>query len=306
VSTHRFTFSSAAAIAVAALAPASESEAQSSVAVSPFVSYVPSAATNPLAGMSLTFGGTTGLALRTSADVSLSTPRVADSAAANGSTGGARPWAADADVMLLLSSLFGGGGPTAFNHTFSPYLFSGIGMVGGDSAGRNVVHNGWSYGAGALVPLGQDADIFGEARWRMSQYVLPTSNGAPDSKSEMRFGVAFHVGGGDSPAPRRRYADNYDDEVVTAPVVVPQQQPVIVQQAPPPTVIVQQPDVIEQPAREVIVRERPQRVNEININLGHRRVVHRTVVRRVYRRGPRQTTTVVTKVITPEMRRRRR
>src|SRR5205085_1653215 len=163
----------------------------SNVTVSPFVSYVPSAATNPLAGMSLTFGGTTGLALRTSADVSLTSPRVADSVAGSGYSGGARPWAADADVMLLLSSLFGGGGPTAFNHTFSPYLFSGIGLVGGDSAGRNVVHNGWSYGAGALVPLGMDADIFGEARWRMSQYVMPTAKDAPDSKSELRFGVAF-------------------------------------------------------------------------------------------------------------------
>jgi len=302
VSTHRFTFSSAAAIAVAALMPTSESEAQSNVTVSPFVSYVPSAATNPLAGMSLTFGGTTGLALRTSADVSLSSPRVADSANANGYTGGARPWAADADVMLLLSSLFGGGGPTAFNHTFSPYLFSGIGMVGGDSAGRNVVHNGWSYGAGALVPLGQDADIFGEARWRMSQYVLPTAKDAPDSRSELRFGVAFHVGG--SPAPRRRYADNYDDEVVTAPVIQPQQQPVIVQQA-PPVIVQQQPEVVQEPEREVIVRERPQRVNEININLGHSRVVHHRVVQRVYRRAPRQTTTVVTRVITPDMRRRR-
>lgn len=294
MSTHRFTFTSAAAIAVAALTPTSDVEAQSNVAVSPFVSYVPSAATNPLAGMSLTFGGTTGLALRTSADMSLSTPRVADSAATNGYVGGQRPWAADADVMLLLSSLFGGDGPTAFNHTFSPYLFSGIGLIGGDSAGRNVVHNGWSYGAGAMIPLGLDADAFGEARWRMNEYVLPTAKNAPDSKSELRFGLNFHVGGSRVPPRGRRYAD---DDVMTAPVVAP--QPVVVQQ--PAPVIIQQPAPVvvqqEEPVREVVVqREPPQRVMEINVNLPHSRVGHRRVVERVYRGSARPT--VVTKVIT--------
>src|SRR5262245_25875293 len=56
------------------LSPMAVAIAQSSVAISPFVSYVPSAATNPLAGMALTFGGTTGLALRGSADLSVSNP----------------------------------------------------------------------------------------------------------------------------------------------------------------------------------------------------------------------------------------
>src|SRR5205814_4827023 len=122
---------------------------------------------------------------------------------------GYRPWGADADAILFLGGL--GGGATMFSHTLSPYLFSGIGLTGGDSAGNNVVRNGWSYGAGATIPLGLDADVFGEARWRMSQYVLPTAKNAPSSKSELRFGLSFHVGGGGSsnqpssgPSRRRR------------------------------------------------------------------------------------------------------
>jgi hypothetical protein len=199
-----------AAIAVIALAPLAV-EGQSTVAVSPFVSLVPSSNANPLAGMALTFGGTTGLALRGSADMSIANPNKLDSA-----SGGSRyrPWGADADAMLFLGGL--GGGATVFSRALSPYLFSGIGLTGGDSAGRYVVNNGWSYGAGAAIPLGLDADLFAEARWRMSQYVLPTAKGAPDSKSEFRFGLSFHVGGGSrsEPAPRRRgrHMDVYDNE----------------------------------------------------------------------------------------------
>ncbi|MGH7637595.1 MAG: hypothetical protein ACREOK_08075 [Gemmatimonadaceae bacterium] len=230
---------------------------QSSVAVSPFVSYVPSAATNPLAGFALTFGGTTGLALRSSAEISISNPRV-DSAA--GMTGGYRPWGADADAMLFLGGL--GGGATVFSRALAPYVFAGIGLTGGDSAGTNVVNHGWSYGLGATIPLGLHADVFGEARWRMNEYVLPTSQGAPDSKSEMRFGLAFHVGGGGSgvaPRPRRRHrmAEQDDDvEYVVTPAPAPAPQVVVVEQqaAPEPVIIVQ-----EQPAPEpiVIVQQQP-------------------------------------------------
>ena len=64
-------------VAVAALigSPIVAAFGQSSVAVSPFVALVPSATSNPLAGFSLTFGGTTGLALRSGADVVLFTSR---------------------------------------------------------------------------------------------------------------------------------------------------------------------------------------------------------------------------------------
>jgi hypothetical protein len=236
-----------------AMTPVLAAGAQSSVAVSPFVSYIPSAATNPLAGFALTFGGTTGLALRSSAEMSISTPRI-DSAAA---TGGYRPWGADADAMLFLGGL--GGGATVFSRALSPYVFAGIGMTGGDSAGKNVVGHGWSYGAGATIPLGFHAGIFAEARWRLSEYVLPTSKGAPDSRSSMRFGLSFNVGGGSAvaPTPRRRHrvAEAEDDvEYVVTPAPAPQVVVVEQQPAPEPVVIVQEQAAPEQ---VVIVQQQP-------------------------------------------------
>ncbi|HEX7019344.1 MAG TPA: hypothetical protein VF159_05015 [Gemmatimonadaceae bacterium] len=259
-----------------ALAFAGVAAGQSSVAVSPFVSYVPSAASNPLLGMALTFGGTTGLAFRGSGDMSISTPSpTANSADPSApAAAGVRPWAADADAVLFLGGL--GGGATMFSHTLAPYLFTGLGVVGGDSSGHNVVHNGWGYGAGATIPLGLDADLFGEARWRMSRYVLPTSKGAPDSKSELRFGLAFHVGGSSQPDRRdrrpRRYRDDEDADYATsrapvapaaAPIIVQAPAPVIVQ-APPPTVIAAPP-----PQQQVIVvpQSEPANVTRINVNL---------------------------------------
>ena len=241
--------------------------AQSTVTVSPFMSYVPSAATNPLAGFSLTFGGTTGLALRGGAELSVSNP---DSAAR--ANGGNRPWGADADIMMYLGGL--GGGATVFSRALSPYLFTGIGLMGTDSAGKYVVEDGWSYGLGTTLPLGLDADLFGEARWRMPKYVLPTADDAPDSKSELRFGLSFHVGRGSNVAPprrepRRRHLYNDDDD----PAYEPEERVVVrevpVQQAPPPQVVVVQPApapppqvvVVQQPAPE------PPRQRSVNINV---------------------------------------
>ena len=42
-----------------------------------------------------------------------------------------------------------------------------------DSNGFRVQHQGWSYGGGLFVPLGGALDMFGEARYRMSSFVLP-------------------------------------------------------------------------------------------------------------------------------------
>jgi len=236
-SSHRYSLI-IATLAVSSLSMTAE--AQSSVAISPFVSYVPSAARNPLAGMALTFGGTTGLALRAGADMSVSNPSATSDGTTGSATGGIRPWGADADLMLFLGGI--GGGTTLFSRSLSPYVFSGLGMSGNDSAGTNVVRHGWSYGAGVSLPLGFDADVFGEGRWRMSEYVLPTSKGAPDSKSEMRFGLSFHVGGGSRGGSNdfggrgrgRRHADVYDDDTrivaAPAPVIVQQPAPVIVQE----------------------------------------------------------------------------
>jgi len=246
------------------LSPVLAAAGQSSFAVSPFVSYIPSAATNPLAGFALTFGGTTGLALRSSAEMSISNPPP-DSAL--GQPGGYRPWGADADAMLFLGGL--GGGATVFSRALSPYAFAGIGMTGGDSAGSNVVRHGWSYGLGAAIPLGFDADIFAEARWRMSEYVLPTSQGAPDSRSSMRFGLSFHVGGGSSeprgaPQPRRRHrmeVGDRDQDVEYVVTPAPASPPVVVvTQAPAhePQVVYVEPEpapVLE--SQPVVVLQRP-------------------------------------------------
>lgn len=259
-----------ATLSVTVLAPMTAAVGQSSVAVSPFVSYVPSAQQNPFAGLSLTFGGTTGLALRAGADLAIENPASTTDATGNVvSGGGYRPWGADADAILFLGGL--GGGATVFTRTLSPYLFSGLGLTGGDSAGVNIVRNSWSYGAGATIPLGLDADLFAEARWRMSEYVLPTARDAPDSKSELRFGLSFHVGGGSSqpaPAPRRRgggrrhrYED--DDEhaersVQSAPVVQAEPTVVVVQSAPPPAVT-QTVNVVNLPAVVVTPSSRSSR-----------------------------------------------
>jgi len=234
---------------------------QSSVAVSPFVALVPSATSNPLAGFSLTFGGTTGLALRSGAELSINNPEP------TGSQGVYRPWGADADGMLFLGGL--GGGATVFERPLAPYLFAGVGFTGGDSAGKNVVQHSWSYGVGANLALGRDVDIISEVRWRLPEYMLPTAKNAPDSKSEFRCGLSFHVGSDPDrrPPPRRRSRDYYDDyeEVARAPAPAPQPtvivqqapapppQTVIVQQAPPQTIIVQQPD--------------PQPTTQVNVNL---------------------------------------
>lgn len=253
-----FTTRRTRSLVVALIVVPTVASSQSSVAVSPFVSYVPSATSNPLAGFSLTFGGTTGLALRSGAELSINNPEP------TGEQGGYRPWGADADAMLFLGGL--GGGATVFSRSLSPYVFSGIGLTGGDSAGANVVRHTWSYGAGALIPLGLHADLFGEARWRMPEYVLPTAKNAPDSRSELRFGLSFHVGGSSRPRsydpPRRRRARDYDDdeEYVVREAPASQPQTVVVQAPPPQTVIVQQPA-----PQQVIVQQEPSR--SVNVSL---------------------------------------
>ena len=287
---------------------------QSSVTVSPFVSYIPSAATNPLAGFALTFGGTTGLALRAGAEMSIANP---DTLAA---PGGYRPWGADADLMLFLGGL--GGGATVFSRALSPYAFAGIGMFGADSAGTNVVHNGWSYGVGAAIPLGMHADIFGEARWRMTEYVLPTSDGAPDSKSSMRFGLSFHVGGGGQAAPVPRRGRRYGHEapaqqdveyVVTpapaapAPVVVVQSTPApepqviyVEQERQPEPVVVVTPERSRRryPSRIIVPEPAPVVVQAPAQSRPRSRVIGRSTGRSTTTVEQQSTTTSSTRVVT--------
>ncbi len=176
--------------------PVASVAAQSNLAVSPFVSFLPSAGTSPLAGLALMLGGSGGFALRGSANLALETSNTGI-----GGQAGVRPWGADADAMFLLSGLGGRG-----SRSITPFAFLGIGTQTTNDAGFSETTHNWSYGAGAAIPIASSVDLFGEGRWRMSQYVLPTSHFAPTPTTELRFGVSFHVGsnGSESSRPRGR------------------------------------------------------------------------------------------------------
>ena len=76
-----------------------------------------------------------------------------------------------------------------------PLNFAGVGTSGGPTNGFDSRQSNWSYGAGIALPFGSVIDLFGESRWRMSQYVLPTAQDAPSPSNEFRVGITFHVGG---------------------------------------------------------------------------------------------------------------
>lgn len=195
----------AACLAAAVVAPLSASSAQSDVAISPFVSFVPTAGASPLAGLAIALSGSSGFALRGSGNLALKNTN------SNGftSTNGFRPWGADADLVFTLGGRSYGG----YSRSLAPFVFAGLGVSGRDSLGYNATHKDWSYGAGASIPLGSVLDLFAESRWRMSQYVLPTAQYAPAPTTELRFGLSFHVGtAGNSrsrttPRPRDRRTD---------------------------------------------------------------------------------------------------
>ena len=188
---HRTTLLSVAVLSPALLSPISSAIAQQEgVSVSPFVSFLPSVGTSsPLAGLALTVAGNGGLGLRASGHLALNN---SNDVFAN--PGAMRPWGADADALFLFGS-----------HGLTPFAFAGLGMTSNDSLGVRTTHHNWSYGAGASLPLGNALGVFGEARWRMSSYVLPTANVAPSPTKEFRVGVSFHVGGSSSSSTGRRY-----------------------------------------------------------------------------------------------------
>jgi hypothetical protein len=165
------------AIAVAAIPAAAQ---QSDLSISPFVAFLPSAGTSPLAGLALTLAGNGGLGVRASAHLALENN---NNNYLMGS-GALRPWGADADLVLSL-----GGRSLRGTPSIAPYAFAGVGS-------SNAATTNWSYGAGLSIPLGADIDLFGESRWRMSRFVLPTASMAPSPTTELRVGLSFHVGGG--------------------------------------------------------------------------------------------------------------
>jgi hypothetical protein len=161
---------------------ASASAQQSGLAISPFMTFLPASGASPLAGLALTLGATRSLALRLGGQLSL------DNTNTLGLTGSdaVRPWSADADALLQLGRSLG---------TIAPYAFAGVGKRGGPDAQYSTGETNWSYGAGLSLPLGSAIDLFGESRWRMSRFVLPSAYGAPSPTNELRAGVTFHVGG---------------------------------------------------------------------------------------------------------------
>lgn len=166
----------------------------SDLSISPFVTLVPTAGASPFAGLALTLIGSGNVAVRASAHLALKN----DDMATLNMPGAFRPWGADADALLFFRRAEG------YNRGLAPFVFAGVGRGMSDSAGYDLTRNDWSYGLGASLPLGSAVDLFGESRWRMSRFVLPTAVGAPAACAEFRFGVTFHVATDDGTSSRRR------------------------------------------------------------------------------------------------------
>ena len=174
-------------------APVVAASAQrSDLAVTPFVSFLPSTGGSPLAGLALTLGGNGGLAFRASGNFALQNANSSTSL-----TTDSRPWGADADAMFLF------GRNDGVSRSITPFVFAGVGVEGVQNVVDTKTRNDWSYGVGANVPLARAIDLFGEARWRMTEFVLPTAYEAPARTNELRFGVSFQVGAGNNDSPPR-------------------------------------------------------------------------------------------------------
>jgi len=173
----------AGAPALIAIVSTSAAAQQSSLLVSPFVAFQSNGAATRFAGLALTLGGP-GLAIRGSGHLALNgtTPSLAG-------TGTDRPWAADADAVMT----FGGHGFTG-SRSFAPFVFAGVGTSGASTQNYESRRSNWSYGAGANVPIAGAIDLFGESRWRMAEFVLPTASEAPSPTTEFRVGLTFHIG----------------------------------------------------------------------------------------------------------------
>ena len=165
----------------------SASAQQPGVTLSPFVTFLPVGSPSPMAGLSLSFSGGP-LAVR--AGGHLAVQERTTSATSDLTT---RPWGADADALAFLES-YSYGNLIAF----TPYVFVGASTAAVDSGALRFKRQGWSYGAGASLPLLGSFGLFSEVRWRMSEYILPNADNAPPASREFRVGMSFRVGGGGS------------------------------------------------------------------------------------------------------------
>jgi len=162
---------------------------QPGVSLSPFVTFPQGSSAGPLAG--LTLGVTDGpFSLRASGEFSVR-DGTGLPASANGFV--TRPWSADADALLYFARSEPGS-----RLTLTPYVFAGVGTTMTDSSVFRIRRQGWSYGAGTGMPLFSTLGAFAEARWRMSEFVMPNAPGAPSATLETRFGLSFRVGSGGS------------------------------------------------------------------------------------------------------------
>jgi cell wall-associated NlpC family hydrolase len=178
---------SAFGVAVAGLtAVATTGAQQPDVSLSPFVTFLPTGSAGPMTGLALAFADGP-LALRGSGYISVQDR----SSVATTSAVTTRPWGADADAIAFLESM-----SYRERIAVTPYVFLGVSTSAVDSAAFRLTRQGWSYGGGAMLPLGAALGLFGEWRWRMSRFVMPNATNAPPVATEIRIGATFHVGHG--------------------------------------------------------------------------------------------------------------
>jgi hypothetical protein len=159
---------------------------QPDVSLSPFVTFLPTGSAGPMTGLALTLADGP-LALRAGAHISLQDR----SNAATASAVTMRPWGADADAIAFLESL-----SYRERIAITPYVFLGLSTSAIDTGATRINRQGWSYGGGAMLPLGSALGLFSEWRWRMSRFVMPNSTDAPPTTTEIRVGAMFHIGHG--------------------------------------------------------------------------------------------------------------
>lgn len=222
----RFSVRPALGAALLAATAATAGAQQPDVSVSPFVTFLPTGSASPMTGLSLTLA-TGPFALRAGGHISLqdrgpvSVPPPPTSSATTGTTtssttttttttatSAVRPWGADVDALAFFESYRYGQ-----YVAFTPYVFAGVSTSGVDSGSRRFSRQGWSYGGGLTLPIVSALGVFGEARWRMSRFVLPNAAEAPMPSREFRFGVSFHVGAGRPVVPAVHVISSDDAEL---------------------------------------------------------------------------------------------
>jgi len=199
---------------------------QPDVSVSPFVTFLPTGSASPMTGLALTLargpfalraGGHISLQDRSPASVppppTTGTPpsnptTTTTTTTTTTATSAVRPWGADLDALAFFESYKYGQ-----YVAFTPYVFAGVSTSAVDTASYRFSRQGWSYGGGLTMPVGSAFGLLGEARWRMSRFVMPNAPDAPVATREFRFGVSFHVGAGHPVGPAVHVISSDDAEL---------------------------------------------------------------------------------------------